>query len=252
MNKKAVWLLPYKGGSASAKVLAERLGIRRLKKEGSKWKPRANRTVINWGCGNGNYPKQFDGANFINLPDSVSTASNKHLCLIKLEEGGVPIVPWTTKKTVAIAEADGGGVVYCRTKLQGHSGDGIVVAHKPEEVVDAPLYTTRLGAKWEFRAHVVFGKVVDVRRKAKVEGHEGNKYVKNHANGYVFKKFDIQVPDDVNKVAIDAVKAVGLDFGAVDILYYKDKAYVLEINTACGIEGSTVDSYAEAFEEALN
>lgn len=47
-----------------------------------------------------------------------------------------------------------------------------------------------------------------------------------------------------------AVKACGLDFGAVDIIWnnHYQKAYVLEINTAPGLEGSSVDNYRKAFE----
>jgi D-alanine-D-alanine ligase-like ATP-grasp enzyme len=44
-----------------------------------------------------------------------------------------------------------------------------------------------------------------------------------------------------------------LDFGAVDVIYNRaqDKAYVLEVNTAPGLEGSTLDNYVEAIQKVL-
>jgi glutathione synthase/RimK-type ligase-like ATP-grasp enzyme len=46
-----------------------------------------------------------------------------------------------------------------------------------------------------------------------------------------------------------AVAALGLDFGGVDVIWNERRqmAYVLEVNTACGLEGQTVNDYAEAF-----
>jgi D-alanine-D-alanine ligase-like ATP-grasp enzyme len=41
----------------------------------------------------------------------------------------------------------------------------------------------------------------------------------------------------------------GLDFGAVDVIWnaQKEKPYVLEINTAPGLEGQTIADYAAFF-----
>ena len=49
--------------------------------------------------------------------------------------------------------------------------------------------------------------------------------------------------------ATNAIDAIGLDFGAVDVGYDEktNTCVVYEINTAPGIEGSTVDWYAERF-----
>jgi D-alanine-D-alanine ligase-like ATP-grasp enzyme len=47
--------------------------------------------------------------------------------------------------------------------------------------------------------------------------------------------------------------ALGLDFGAADVLFNarRNQAYVLEVNTAPGLEGQTVNDYAEAFKEMI-
>ena len=55
--------------------------------------------------------------------------------------------------------------------------------------------------------------------------------------------------DGIIEQSIAAVQHVGLDFGAVDIIYNQreDSSYVLEINTAPGLMGTTGERYAEAF-----
>jgi D-alanine-D-alanine ligase-like ATP-grasp enzyme len=49
--------------------------------------------------------------------------------------------------------------------------------------------------------------------------------------------------------SISAVNTLGLDFGAVDLIVAKDgRVYVLEVNTAPGIEGITLEKYVKAFQ----
>ena len=104
--------------------------------------------------------------------------------------------------------------------------------------------------------HVVCGKVVDVRRKSlrsDFNAHYANWKVRNHANGFIFAKGGFEVPDKVLEESVKATMVCGLDFGAVDVVWnnFLQKAFVLEINTAPGLEGSTVDSYANGFKAVL-
>lgn len=54
--------------------------------------------------------------------------------------------------------------------------------------------------------------------------------------------------------AIKAVNALGLDFGAVDIVTEKNTGipYVLEVNTAPGNEGTTTQKYVDSIIEYIN
>jgi D-alanine-D-alanine ligase-like ATP-grasp enzyme len=56
-------------------------------------------------------------------------------------------------------------------------------------------------------------------------------------------------PAGLRELGVAAVAAVGLDFGAVDIIWNQtqDRCYVLEINTAPGLCNTTCQKYAEAF-----
>ena len=67
-----------------------------------------------------------------------------------------------------------------------------------------------------------------------------------------------QALEDVLKeqeqLAIKAVRALGLDFGAVDLILADDtKSYVLEVNTGPALEtASNLDLYIQAFKRVIN
>lgn len=141
--------------------------------------------------------------------------------------------------------------------INGHSGAGIVIASSPEEIVDAPLYVEYIPKKEEYRVHVFKGQVIHSSRKARkkdVPDEEVNWKVRNHKNGFIFQHENFELPEECVVKAKEAVALCGLDFGAVDIIWNdkQQKAYVLEINTAPGLEGKTLEAYANAFKECLN
>jgi len=246
------FLYPYKSGSQSAKDLALGLGIKRIKCKGSKFKGGANKTVINWGSSNPTV--DFGNAIIINKPYNIGLASNKLLSFKHMQEFGVSVPEYTQRKEQAVEWLAEGHKVFCRTKLSGHSGEGIVVAETINELVDAPLYTKWIRIGQEYRVHVFRGEVLDVQRKARkhdVPDEDVNWKVRNLAGGFIFARADVNPPEDVLKQAVDAVEALGLDFGAVDIITGKNNnnAYVLEVNTACGLMGTTLEKYIEAFKE---
>jgi hypothetical protein len=65
----------------------------------------------------------------------------------------------------------------------------------------------------------------------------------------IVKKYD----DSLASLAVEAVKALGLDFGAVDCCINTDgNPYVFEVNSGPGLEGTSFDKYIEAFNEAMS
>ena len=104
----------------------------------------------------------------------------------------------------------------------------------------------------EYRVHVFreLG-VIDVqqkRRDTSVPEEERNSYIRNHDAGWVFCRENVQPPQAVLNASVDAVLALGLDFGAVDIGFHNNIGpCIYEINTAPGLEGQTLVNYAQAF-----
>ena len=250
----AIKILPYKTGSGSAKALAEALNVKLLKVEGSRWKPRKQDVLINWGSRKQDHTG-FGAGIIINHPNSVTLASNKLKAFQVLFDKEVSTPRFSEDKKEALKWLDDGKDVVCRTILNGHSGEGIVIASSPEEIVDAPLYTSYVKKKEEYRIHVMDGIPFFQQRKARdlaVPDQEVNWQIRNLKGGFIYSHIDIAVPAGALSLATKAVEALGLDFGAVDILVTaRGKAKVLEVNTACGLEGTTLTKYVEAFQRKI-
>ncbi len=249
-------IYPYKAGSQSAKDLAGGLGAKRIKHEGSKFKGRAGKVVINWGSSK--LPAELTKCRVINKPEAVATAANKLSFFAAIvEHASVP--NYTTKRDEALAWVLEGKVVVARTILNGNSGAGIVLVEREVDLVDAPLYTEYVPKKQEYRVHVFNGEVIDVQRKARkqdVPDDEVNWKIRNMANGFIFARGEDalgNVPQDVIDQAVLAVETLGLDFGAADVIYNdkQAKAYVLECNTAPGLTGTTLEKYVKAFKNII-
>lgn len=143
-----------------------------------------------------------------------------------------------------------------RTKLNGHSGAGIVLAAREEDVPEnCPLYVRYIKKKHEYRVHVAFGKVIDVQQKKKRVDYDGtvDYAVRNHHTGWVYCRDEVSIPESCVGYCLLAIAALSLDFGAVDVIYnaHHNSYTVLEINTAPGLEGTSVENYANCFYGAL-
>jgi len=241
------FILPYKQGSESAKLLAAANNILRVK--GDK-RFKQDDLIINWGNSSANI---IGTTKVLNAPIAVANASDKIKTLTLLKAAAVPTIEWTMNSDVAKLWLDSNAIVFARTMVNSSKGNGIVVLQYGSEWVDAPLYTKYIKAH-EYRVHVFNNKVIDVQKKRrKVEG-QVNDFIKNSSNNWVFCRDDVAPPFEIYTAATGAVKALGLDFGAVDILHRaKDNIVaVLEVNTAPGIEGTTLTRYVEALNASKN
>jgi len=214
-----------------------------------------HKVVINWGCSE--LPERFSRCIVVNKPESVSIASNKlsffNTASLRASQGlTAPRVP---EHTESLEEALGwvseGNTVFARTLLRANSGRGIQVMRNLDDRFVAPLYTKYVKKNSEYRVHVIGGEVVQVDRKARrlnVPDGQVNWQIRNLNGGFIFER-DVGAPEDVSRQAIYAVQMCGLDFGAVDVIFntHYDLAYVLEVNTAPGLEGITLENYAQNF-----
>lgn len=229
----------------------------------TKFKSRPSDIVINWG--NSSYPNWYEHQP-LNLPEPmfneflvVANAVNKLYTFQIFKDNNIPTPEWTTDGAVAAEWLDDGFDVVARHNLTGFGANGIELlkgASGEEEVdftTNAPLYVKYKKKKHEYRVHVFNGEVIDVTQKRKRKGVEVDYKIRNYKNGWVYCRDDIVEPSDLRSVSIAAVAALGLDFGAVDVIWNEkeNKCYVLEVNTAPGLVGTTLESYANAFAECL-
>lgn len=246
----SVWVYPYKQGSRSARALAQGLRAKVIRRERSRFRPSRRKTVINWGCSSLPFPES-EFRRVINPSHRVSVAANKLKTFDNIGEY-VRVPSYTTFRDEAEAwDCD----VLARTVLTGHSGQGVVYCSGPDQLVPAPLYVRYVKKKDEYRVHVISGGVIHVQKKMKrsdVPNEQVNYQIRNHANGFIYATDDANigpVPMDVKTQALAAAAAMGLDFCAVDVIWNEKQgqAYVLEVNTAPGLTGTTLAIYTDAF-----
>lgn len=241
-------VIPYRAGSRGARELARALNGVCLRLEGSRFIPRVRDVIINWGNTN---PPAFYGE--VLNGTGIRNASNKLHFFEAVSRAGEDIIPrfWTRGEDIS----DDAFPIVCRTVLSGHSGEGIVIADRRADLVRAPLYVQYVKKQEEFRVHVGRApngvqSIIDVQQKRRRTEHETpNWRVRNLANGFIYAREGIDPPVCVVDVAKRALACSGLDFGAVDVIYntHQRRAYVLEVNTAPGITGTTVERYRDFF-----
>lgn len=243
-----IWL--YTGGRPSngAKTLAALDGFGRCVKGGG---IKVQDILINWGTTKIEIGLR-ELKRILNKPEKIYLASNKLKAFTVMSGADVRCVDWTEDQAVAQDWANTGSTVVVRKTLTGHSGAGIIIVEPGGDVPEVPLYTKYIFKIKEFRVHVCDGKVIDTQQKIRDPEQEPKDWkVRSHANGFIFARNLILDNEARNTLAIEAVKALGLDFGAVDIIQDKvGRYYVLEVNTAPGLEGQTIQSYEEAFRAA--
>ena len=251
-----IW--PY-GPSTGARLLSNQLDTIRVRTNGN-YQPRQSHAVINWGNSeNAPWFRNSRGIVFTicNTPASVAVASNKLLTFQAFRRDGVPHPEWTTNILEARRWIENEKKVFCRALLRASEGRGIVLAERVEQLIHAPLYVKHFPKETEFRVHVFRGEVIDVAQKRLRNGERDNptrnRYIRNHENGWVFAHENVRVPEQAREAALRAVRSVGLDFGAVDLaVNRRGEVSVFETNTAPGIEGQTVNKYAEAIRRFCN
>ena len=131
-------------------------------------------------------------------------------------------------------------------KRQHQKGKDIVVCETGKQVVEVfnngehDFLTPWIPTQTEYRVWVFRNKALAIYEKVfKGEGeYEG--FMRNHRFGFRFDTRDELLDNkELTKPSIAAVKAIDLDFGAVDVLLGKDgKYYVLEVNSMPHIDST--------------
>jgi hypothetical protein len=129
-------------------------------------------------------------------------------------------------------------------KLQHREGKDILVALQPEDVAlrtaaGAQFFTEYVPRETEYRIWVYRRRHLRTYQKVMRHPEQYRFFGCSYRNGFAFELVNSDlVPRGAVNMAYVAVDALGLDFGAVDVLQAKDgRFFVLEVNTAPGVEG---------------
>jgi len=222
------------GFGESAQLLADTMGIMRNRRNAdvaiAYGYKRASRERLN----SGRYPI------IINRPEAIEKSSNKFKALQIMREAGVPVPnfhrDWQFLQFPMLGRNNnhvkGTDIEYYQT-----AGD----------VKSRDYYIEFMPIEKERRYHVIDGKVVSATYKQNGDREGRGAFCRNTATGWTFKTYTPEPA--LSEIAVRAVGAFGLDFGAVDIIISDGKPYVLEVNTAPGLCPLRADIYAKALDK---
>lgn len=231
--------------------------------------------VFNWGCGGSAVPpSDMVTRGYFNKPEAVIRSCGKYTTYRRLLEAGVNVVAMTQSYSHALTWLN----VMNRTVLaradESDNGQGIKVIKPGMELPNADFYSRLYPSTHEFRVHVAFGQAIDIVQKIPRESGVKSHEIRSYGNGWRLSHSDSMVWGDGNdqgrlddvsitqlkSLGTRAINAVGLDFGAVDIVAQIEDvsdrnnkrslidAYVCETNSAPALElDITIEAYAKAF-----
>ena len=193
--------------------------------------------VVCYGVGyNGRLPvlnAQCSSSNKMQQGQALQTAlGNEALQIIPI--AGRTVITAFPSVARKIQHSKGRDMRLCRTP----AGVRVVLANGRHD-----FFTPVVDSDTEYRAWVYRKRVLCVYEKRLTEPENNTKFGRNRANGWTFHALNTEnIPESVRRVAVAAVRCLGLDFGAVDILgKWDDAAHtdvhatVLEVNTAPGV-----------------
>jgi glutathione synthase/RimK-type ligase-like ATP-grasp enzyme len=199
--------------------------------------------IIRWGC------QREPEKGGVNSPVALALASDKLRALRTLREAGILVPDFGTSPDPTWER-------YLGRSRKGYGGTDIIVlptglgdTHSSE----AEFYTRYVPNTREYRIHVFADAVIRVQGKyLDFPEQHTNPYIKNYAQGFRFRTPDKKLNADRTEAAIAAISALGLVFGAVDLLIGEDRrAYILEVNTAPKLAPLTCSQYVAAIRDYL-
>jgi hypothetical protein len=165
--------------------------------------------------------------------------TNKLRQALRLGIAGLP--------TVTVSLAKEGDNWYPR-RNDHQQGFDFTSRHLRRGSIPADFYVKKEAINEEWRVHVFRsykGNMRVLRTAKKVPNRpDAHSWVRSHRLGWKLSYVG-GLSDAGKQIARDAVRALHLDFGAVDIgLRSEADPFVLEVNTCPGLEGGTLEMYA--------
>jgi len=188
------------------------------------------------------------GLNVKNKLNNILISKNKSKTLLKLQRAGVPIVPSAITNSEyrlnsifnLIGEND-----YVYRLNQGSLGKGVATLNSKLSMIStfellstADIDPSRIifqkfikeaGGK-DLRIIIVNGKIIASMERAS-NGFDFRANISSGGNGK-----EIDIDPKIEKIALKAINAIGLDYGGVDILISDEGPLVIEVNSNPGVK----------------
>jgi hypothetical protein len=169
---------------------------------------------------------------------AISRKGNRLTQLTTLQDCGIKVPRF------GISPLDTGpqlGRSHSTAALATSRGRGIVLYQAgPTPVGAHDFYVEYIPKSQEFRVDVICGRT----RTRELLTPDPTSPAWNVQGSYAMPR---QVPPTIPPIAVAAVQALGLDFGAVDVVVHHGTPYVLEVNTAPELAHYTLEWYAKQF-----
>lgn len=244
-----MYILYSRATATTGRLLRNGLGI-----DGG-LRPPANRvgTLIRWGSTD---QVRYRPGTTLNKRNALLLATDKLAALRRMQERGVPTPNvYTDPHTIpvhafpvlgrAATHRQGSDIVLCMQRRDLARALAAGCTHFSEYIP-----TTA-----EFRVHIFQGETLKLSEKVWTEGENYTPYIRNFEHGHTFRNSRTVTPTGqrlVEVYAAAAVEALGLDFGAVDVLVGDDGyVRVLEVNTGPSLAENSLQVYGDKLASIL-
>lgn len=198
---------------------------------------------IRWGS-----TEQFPATKYkleLNSLEAVLNTTNKLRMLELLAAANIPVPQFSTSAEQMPDLVDGNGNIYIRSK------HGVVRYSNDFNPATDMYYTKPVKSKRrEYRVHVFNGKVIGIYEKVPMTEERPALFKSDTCH---FKKRDPELclltPEN-QAVCVQAVQALGLLFGGVDVIRdAKKNIFICEVNSSPGLNTHMLDVYVNSMKE---
>ena len=184
----------------------------------------------------------------INSMESLRQNTDKLQTLRRLDNAGIPVPEYTTDRDEISNSFGYPALGRAEQHTRGQDINLILQWRDAYLTSGNDYFVEYIPTDLEYRMHVIDGEVVKIHEKRLRSEEDNHPFLRNHETGWIFVDPREQPPD--SQLAIDAVGALGLDFGAVDMIMSEaGDPYVLEVNSAPSLDEANLRRYGEAFAE---
>jgi glutathione synthase/RimK-type ligase-like ATP-grasp enzyme len=239
-------------GSVTAKALAKELGLKAVRDD--KWSSdNHGHPLVRWGASMITRSSVRDQC--INAPNAIYIAAHGLKMLRALRDAEVNCPEYYPASNFD-KDYDLYETLLAR-RINHVGGKDIKFVNCNHDLYEAldegyPYFVKYIETSMELRVHVFGGEVLKAFKK--INDDPDASFIRSSYRGWHFQRVDIEshYPKAIS-VALSAVEALGLTFGAVDMAWSREekKWYVWEVNSAPSLNSETLSLYVEKFREYL-